>query len=210
MNQREYEAHPSACVDQPCMIGAGTRIWHYCHIAANARIGQRCSLGQNVFVAGDTIIGNNVKIQNNVSVYTGVQLEDDVFCGPSCVFTNVVNPRSQIGRRHEFQRTVVKQGATLGANCTVVCGVTIGQYAFIGAGAVVVKDVPDYALMLGVPAKQDGWMSRHGHRLPPGDEEGVMVCPGSHWKYRVSSSGQLRCADWPEDQPLPPADPSDS
>jgi UDP-2-acetamido-3-amino-2,3-dideoxy-glucuronate N-acetyltransferase len=199
----DYYVHPSSFVDQPCQIGAGTKIWHFCHVMTNARIGERCSLGQNVMIASEVIIGNNVKIQNNVSVYTGVILEDDVFCGPSCVFTNVVNPRSQIIRRHEYQRTLVQRGASIGANATIICGATVGRYAFIGAGAVVRGDVPDYALMLGVPAVQKGWMSRHGHRLPPPDAGGIMVCPESGWRYQETSPGILRCLDWPEDQSLP-------
>jgi UDP-2-acetamido-3-amino-2,3-dideoxy-glucuronate N-acetyltransferase len=198
-----YYAHPTAVVDQPCSIGQGTKIWHFCHVMAGAQIGERCILGQNVFVANDVVIGNNVKIQNNVSVYTGVRLEDDVFCGPSCVFTNVINPRSEIVRHGQFQPTLVKRGATIGANATIVCGATIGRYAFIGAGAVVRGDAPDYALMLGVPALQRGWMSRHGHRLLDPDEAGVMVCPESGWHYREMASGILRCLDWPEDQSLP-------
>ena len=169
MMAQETFVHPSAYVDEPCEIGAGTKVWHFCHVMAGAQIGQDCVLGQNVFVASTVKIGNNVKIQNNVSVFTGVELEDDVFCGPSCVFTNVINPRSQFVRKSEYQRTLVRRGATIGANATIVCGITIGQYAFIGAGAVVRGDVPDYALMLGVPAKQRGWMSRHGQRLPPPD-----------------------------------------
>jgi UDP-2-acetamido-3-amino-2,3-dideoxy-glucuronate N-acetyltransferase len=167
-----------------------------------ARIGEHCTLGQNVFVANDVIIGNNVKIQNNVSVYAGVVLEDDVFCGPSCVFTNVVNPRAQIVRHSQYQRTLVRRGATIGANATIVCGATIGRYAFIGAGAVVRGDVPDYALMLGVPARRHGWMSRHGHRLPEPHADGIMVCPESGWRYREVEPGVLRCLDWPEDAPL--------
>jgi UDP-2-acetamido-3-amino-2,3-dideoxy-glucuronate N-acetyltransferase len=202
MSEPAYYAHPSAYIDQPCEIGRGTKIWHFCHVMANARIGARCNLGQNVFVAAGVIVGDNVKIQNNVSLYTGVELEDDVFCGPSCVFTNVINPRSQIVRHAEYQRTLVRQGATIGANATIVCGSTIGRYAFIGAGAVVRGDVPDYALMLGVPARQRGWMSRHGHRLPPPDAEGLMVCPESGWRYREVEPGVLRCLDWPEDAPL--------
>jgi UDP-2-acetamido-3-amino-2,3-dideoxy-glucuronate N-acetyltransferase len=170
---------------------------------AGAWIGARCNLGQNVFVANDTVIGNNVKIQNNVSVYAGVMLEDDVFCGPSCVFTNVINPRSQVPRHSQYQRTLVRRGATIGANATIVCGATIGRYAFIGAGAVVRGDVADYALMLGVPARRRGWMSRHGHRLPEPDAGGIMVCPESGWRYREVEPGVLRCLDWPEDQPLP-------
>lgn len=199
----DYFVHPSSYIDEPCEIGAGTRIWHFCHIMSGARIGERCNLGQNVFVGSGVVIGNNVKIQNNVSVYTGVELEDDVFCGPSCVFTNVSNPRSQIVRHHLYERTLVRRGATIGANATIVCGVTIGRYAFIGAGAVVVSDVPDYALMLGVPARQKGWMSRHGHRLQNPDSDGVMICPESGWRYKEVEPGVLRCLDWPEDEPLP-------
>ena len=152
--------HPSAIVDTGAQIGEGTRVWHWVHVCGGARIGKNCSLGQNVFVANRVVIGDNVKIQNNVSVYDEVTLEDGVFCGPSMVFTNVYNPRSEIARKDEYRKTLVKRGATLGANCTVVCGVTIGEYAFIGAGAVVNRDVPDFALMLGVPARQAGWMSR--------------------------------------------------
>jgi UDP-2-acetamido-3-amino-2,3-dideoxy-glucuronate N-acetyltransferase len=202
MSQTDYYVHPSAYVDEPCDIGAGTKIWHFCHVMAGAKIGQRCNLGQNVFVGTGVSIGNNVKIQNNVSVYTGVQLEDDVFCGPSSVFTNVINPRSQIVRHSEYQRTVVRRGATIGANATIVCGVTIGRYAFIGAGAVVRSDVPDYGLMLGVPAIRKGWMGRHGHRLPAPDAGGIMVCPESGWRYQ-EIDGAVRCLDWPEDAPLP-------
>jgi UDP-2-acetamido-3-amino-2,3-dideoxy-glucuronate N-acetyltransferase len=172
---------------------------------AGARIGARCILGQNVFVANDTVIGDNVKVQNNVSVYAGVVLEDDVFCGPSCVFTNVINPRSQIARRNHYQRTVVRRGATIGANATIVCGATIGRYAFIGAGAVVRGDVPDYALVLGVPARQQGWMSRHGQRLSKPDTDGIMICRESGWRYREVEPGVVRCLDWAEDQALPVA-----
>ncbi len=202
MSERLYTVHPSAYVDEPCVIGAGTRIWHFCHVMAGAVIGERCVLGQNVFVANGVRVGNNVKIQNNVSLYTGVELEDDVFCGPSCVFTNVINPRSQIVRHSEYQRTLVRRGATIGANATIVCGATIGRYAFIGAGAVVRSDVPDYALMLGVPARRRGWMSRHGHRLPAPDAQGIMVCPESGWRYREVEPGVLRCLDWPEERTL--------
>ncbi len=203
MQEKLFFAHPSAYIDEPCEIGAGTKIWHFCHIMANARIGERCNLGQNVFVASGVRIGNNVKIQNNVSVYAGVELEDDVFCGPSCVFTNVINPRSQIVRHGQYQRTLVRRGATIGANATIVCGVTIGQYAFIAAGAVVRADVPDYALMAGVPAVQKGWMSRHGHRLTNPGTDGIYLCPESGWRYQEVASGALRCLDWPEDMPIP-------
>ena len=202
MNQ-SYYVHPSAYVDEPCHIGAGTKIWHFCHVMSGAHIGQNCIFGQNVHIANDVVIGNNVKIQNNVSVYTGVELEDDVFCGPSCVFTNVVNPRSQIRRHHLYERTLVQRGATIGANATIVCGATIGRYAFIGAGAVVRGQVSDYALMLGVPAVRRGWMSRHGHRLGAPDEDNIMVCPESGWRYQEANPGRLRCLDWSEDEPLP-------
>ena len=203
MVERPYFVHPTAVVDEGAQIGEGTRIWHFCHIMPTARIGQHCNLGQNVFVDNNTIIGNGVKIQNNVSVYNGVILEDYVFCGPSMVFTNVINPRSEIERKDEFRTTRVKRGATLGANATIVCGVTIGRYALIGAGAVVTHDVPDYALMVGVPARQVGWVSRHGHRLTERDEEGNWRCPQSGWRYREVEPGVLRCLDWPEDEPLP-------
>lgn len=165
MDEKRYSVHETAIVDNGAQIGEGSRIWHWVHVCAGAKIGNDCSLGQNVFVGNKVVIGNNVKIQNNVSVYDNVTLEDDVFCGPSMVFTNVYNPRSAISRKDEYRNTIIKKGATLGANCTIVCGVTIGEYAFIGAGSVVNKDVPDFALVVGVPAKQIGWMSRHGVRL---------------------------------------------
>lgn len=202
MKQCQYFAHETACVDEPVTVGAGTKIWHFCHISAGAQIGERCVFGQNVFVAPDVIVGNNVKIQNNVSLYTGVVLEDDVFCGPSCVFTNVVNPRSQINRRHLYEQTRGCRGATIGANATIVCGATVGRYAFIGAGAVVRGDVAEYALMLGVPARRVGWISRHGHRLHTRDAEGLLICPESGFRYREDDTGALHCVDWPEDQPL--------
>ena len=198
-----YFVHPTAVVDEGAQIGAGTRIWHFSHIMPTARIGRGCNLGQNVFVDNNAIIGNGVKIQNNVSVYNGVILEDYVFCGPSMVFTNVINPRSEIERKSEFKTTLVRRGATIGANATIVCGVTIGRYALIGAGAVVTSDVPDYALMVGVPARQVGWISRHGHRLVDRDGEGNWVCPQSGWRYREVAPGVLRCLDWDEDRPLP-------
>jgi len=201
MTERDYFVHESAFVDDPVNIGAGTKIWHFCHVQARAQIGERCILGQNVNIANDVVIGNNVKIQNNVSVYTGVELEDDVFCGPSCVFTNVVNPRAQIVRHSQYQTTLVRRGATLGANCTIVCGASIGRYAFIGAGALVRGDVPDYALMLGVPAQQKGWMSRHGHRLQKRDANKNLICPESGWRYQ-EVEGVLRCLDWPEEETL--------
>ena len=157
--------HPTAIVDEGAVIGEGSRIWHWVHVSGGARIGRDCSLGQNVYVGNDVVIGNNVKIQNNVSVYDAVRLEDDVFCGPSMVFTNVYNPRSNVNRKSEYRTTKIKRGATLGANCTIVCGVTVGEFAFVGAGAVVNRDVPAYALMVGVPARRVGWMSENGTRL---------------------------------------------
>lgn len=173
-----YTVHPSAIVDEGAHIGAGSRIWHFVHVCAGAYIGEHCSLGQNVFVGNRVRIGNHCKIQNNVSVYDNVTLEAGVFCGPSMVFTNVYNPRSLIERKSEYRDTLVKTGATLGANCTIVCGVTIGRFAFIGAGAVVNKDVPDYALMVGVPARQIGWMSEYGEQLDlPLSGNGQTVCP---------------------------------
>jgi UDP-2-acetamido-3-amino-2,3-dideoxy-glucuronate N-acetyltransferase len=168
--------HESAYVDDGAVIGAGTKVWHFCHILGGARIGERCSLGQNVVVMNGTRIGHNVKIQNNVSVYEGVDLEDDVFCGPSMVFTNVVNPRSHVSRKSEYRRTLVKRGASIGANATVVCGVTLGEYAFVGAGAVVATDVPAFALMVGVPARRIGWMCQCGERLPDSGSGVCRVC----------------------------------
>ena len=168
-------------------------------------MGEGCSLGQNVYVAPRAVIGDNVKIQNNVSVYDEVTLEDHVFCGPSMVFTNVFNPRSEISRKDDYLKTVVRRGATLGANCTIVCGVTIGAYAFVGAGAVVNRDVPDFALMVGVPARQIGWMSRHGHRLDAPDADGVMRCPESGYRYRRNEQGVMQCLDLDEEASLPAA-----
>ena len=176
--------HSSAIVDEGAQLGAGTRVWHFAHVCAGARIGDGCSLGQGVYVGNDVRIGHNVKIQNNVSVYDAVTLEDDVFCGPSMVFTNVYNPRSAVTRKNEYRRTLVRQGATLGANCTIVCGHTVGRYAFVGAGAVVHRDVPDFALMVGVPARQAGWMSRHGERLAlPLSGDGEAACPATGELY---------------------------
>ncbi len=176
--------HPSAIVDDGAKIGEGSRVWHFAHVCAGAKIGEKCSLGQNVFVGNDVVIGNNVKIQNNVSVYDAVTIEDEVFCGPSMVFTNVYNPRSAFTRKDEYRETLIKRGATLGANSTIVCGTTVGQYAFVGAGAVINKDVPDYALMVGVPAKQIGWMSRFGERLDlPLKGNAETICPHTKEKY---------------------------
>ena len=178
-----------------------TRIWHYSHIQKNARVGAHCSLGQNVNVDGG-VIGDHVKIQNNVSIYTGVVVEDDVFLGPSCVLTNVTNPRSQVNRRGLYERTLIRRGATIGANATIVCGVTVGRYAFVAAGAVVTKDVPDYALVRGNPARPAGWMGRHGVPLSRGDD-GVFTCPEAGLRYKLDPKGQLRCLDLDEDAPLP-------
>ncbi len=198
-----FFAHTTACVDEPATIGEGTQIWHFCHVSSGATLGERCRIGQNVFVAPGVRIGNNVKIQNNVSIYEGVELEDDVFCGPSCVFTNVNNPRSQINRRGQYAKTLVRRGASIGANATIVCGTTIGRYAFVAAGAVVTKgDVPDYALMAGVPARRKGWVSRHGHPLPKPDAEGIMTCPESGFRYREVEPGVVRCLDKNEDEAL--------
>lgn len=184
-----YTAHPSAIIDVGAHIGKDTRIWHWVHVSAGARIGERCSLGQNVYVGSDVKIGNNVKIQNNVSVYDAVTIEDDVFCGPSMVFTNVYNPRSGVTRKNEYRPTLVKRGATLGANCTIVCGTTVGEYAFVGAGAVINKDVPAYALMVGVPAKQIGWMSQYGEKLNlPLTGRDSYVCPATGTQYELQDN----------------------
>lgn len=200
-----YFVHESAYVDQPCEIGAGSKIWHFCHVSAGAKLGENCNLGQNVFIASGVVLGQRVKIQNNVSIYTGTQIEDDVFLGPSCVLTNVTNPRSQVNRQKLYETTLLKRGCSIGANATIVCGIEIGRYAFVGAGAVVAKNVPDYALMLGVPARQAGWMSRHGQRLPAPDAEGIMRCPESGYRYQEVAPGQLKCLDLDEAAPLPEA-----
>jgi UDP-2-acetamido-3-amino-2,3-dideoxy-glucuronate N-acetyltransferase len=198
-----YFVHEAAYADDGAEIGIGTKIWHFSHIMKGARIGQNCSIGQNVNVDGGTIIGNNVKIQNNVSVYTGVVIEDDVFLGPSCVLTNVSNPRSQVNRHSLYETTTLKRGCTVGANATIVCGVTVGCYAFVGAGTVVTKDVPDFALVMGNPGRQVGWMSRHGHRLTELESNGEMVCPESGYRYKEVEPGVLRCLDLNEDASLP-------
>ena len=180
------QIHPTAIVDEGASLGDGTRVWHWVHVSGGATIGERCSLGQNVFVGNRVKIGNNVKIQNNVSVYDNVTLEDDVFCGPSMVFTNVYNPRSAVSRKDEYRNTVVKRGATLGANCTIVCGVVIGEYAFIGAGTVINRDVPAFALMVGVPGRRIGWMSRYGARLElPTTGDGATTCAHTGDRYIV-------------------------
>jgi UDP-2-acetamido-3-amino-2,3-dideoxy-glucuronate N-acetyltransferase len=189
-----FYVHPTAVVDQPSQIGAGTRIWHFCHVCENTSLGANCNLGQNVMIASGVRIGNNVKIQNNVSVYDGTTVEDDVFLGPSCVLTNVSNPRSQIVRRGIYERTVIRRGATVGANATIVCGVTLGRYCFIAAGAVVTRDVPDYTLIAGVPGRVRGWVSRHGHPLK-NSRGGVYTCPESMLRYREVEPGMLRCID---------------
>ena len=199
----ECFVHESAYVDEPCRIGKGTKIWHFCHIMKDAQIGENCIFGQNVLVSTGVVIGNNVKVQNNVAIYTGTVIEDDVFLGPSCVLTNVSNPRSQIVRHDLYERTVLRRGATVGANATIVCGVELGRYCFIGAGAVVTKNVPDYALMLGVPARQAGWVSRHGIPLPPPDAAGIRRCPESGYRYRQVQPGVVRCLDLDEEAPLP-------
>jgi UDP-2-acetamido-3-amino-2,3-dideoxy-glucuronate N-acetyltransferase len=200
MTDKPYYVHPTAIVDEPASIGAGTKIWHFCHVSRDAVIGERCSFGQNCFVASGVRIGSNVKVQNNVSIYTGTVIEDDVFLGPSCVLTNVTNPRSQVVRQSLYETTLLRRGCSIGANATIVCGTTIGRYAFIGAGTVVTKDVPDYALMTGVPARHAGWMSRHGHRLDFRD--GEAVCPESGFRYTLAE-GTVRCLDLDEDAPLP-------
>ena len=182
----DFTAHSSAIVDDGARIGAGTRVWHFVHISGGAQIGAGCSLGQNVYVGNDVVIGDNVKIQNNVSVYDAVTLEDDVFCGPSMVFTNVYNPRSAVPRKDAYRRTLIRRGATLGANCTIVCGVTVGENAFVGAGAVINRDVPAFALMAGVPGRQIGWMSRYGERLDlPLSGAASTVCPQTGDRYRL-------------------------
>ncbi len=189
-----FFAHESCYIDDGCVIGDDTKIWHFTHVMAGARIGQRCNIGQNVVVSPDVVVGNNVKVQNNVSLYTGVILEDDVFCGPSMVFTNVVNPRSHISRKHEYKRTLVRQGATIGSNATVVCGHTIGQYAFVGAGAVVTKDVPDYALVIGNPARITGWMCECGLNLTDGPKPPIdSTCRACGMRFLSRTGRLVRC-----------------
>jgi UDP-2-acetamido-3-amino-2,3-dideoxy-glucuronate N-acetyltransferase len=200
----DYFVHESAYLDDGAAVGAGTKIWHFSHVQSGARIGRGCILGQNVNIAGDVVIGDNVKIQNNVAVYAGTTVEDDVFLGPSCVLTNVTNPRSQINRHALYEKTLIRRGASIGANATIVCGVSIGRYAFIAAGAVVTKDVRDYALIVGNPGRQSAWISRHGHPLRTPDAEGALICPESGYRYREVQPGVLRCLDLDEDAPLPP------
>ena len=189
-----YYAHDSAVIDEGCSIGKGTKIWHFTHIMPNCKLGENCNLGQNCVISPEVILGNNVKVQNNVSIYTGVICEDDVFLGPSMVFTNVINPRSAINRRGQYAKTIVRQGATIGANSTIVCGNNLGKYCFIGAGAVITKEVKDYALMVGNPAKQIGWMSEYGHRLEF-DAEGIASCEESNQKYKLKGDLVRRIVD---------------
>ncbi len=182
--QKKYYAHPTAVIDEGSEIGNGTKIWHFSHVMPNCRIGENCNIGQNVVVSADVVLGKNVKVQNNVSIYTGVTCEDDVFLGPSMVFTNVINPRSAINRKNQYAKTLVKHGATIGANATIVCGIEIGRFAFVGAGAVVTKSILDYAIVVGNPAKQTGWMSEFGHKLFF-DKDGIAVCSESKNEYRL-------------------------
>lgn len=182
--EKKYFSHPTAVIDDGCVIGSGTKIWHFSHIMPDCVLGENCNIGQNVVISPKVVLGRNVKVQNNVSIYTGVECEDDVFLGPSMVFTNVVNPRSAINRRNEYVRTLVRKGASIGANATVVCGHDIGRYAFIGAGAVVTKNVPDYALVIGNPARQTGWMSEYGHKLKF-DQNGEATCPEGADRYKL-------------------------
>ena len=186
-----YFKHETAIIDEGCQIGAGTKIWHFSHIMTNCKIGENCNLGQNVVISPEVVLGNNVKVQNNVSIYTGVICEDDVFLGPSMVFTNVANPRSAISRRDQYKKTHVGKGATIGANATIICGHTIGKYAFIGAGAVVTKDVPEYALVMGNPARQAGWISEYGHSLHF-CSDGTAICPESNQKYHLENGKVTR------------------
>jgi UDP-2-acetamido-3-amino-2,3-dideoxy-glucuronate N-acetyltransferase len=193
--------HPSSIVDDGATISQGTVIWHFSHICSGAVIGKNCSIGQNVLVADKAVLGNGVKIQNNVAIYGGVTVEDDVFLGPSCVLTNVTNPRSQVNRKTLYEKTLIRRGSTIGANATIVCGITLGRYCFIGAGAVVTKDVPDYGLVLGNPGKLSGFMSRHGHKLYF-DENNQAICPESKYQYEKAGD-EVKCLDLDEDNPLP-------
>lgn len=199
----DYFVHETAIVDDGAVIGEGTKVWHFSHIMSGAKIGQGCIFGQNTCVSGGVTIGNNVKVQNNVSIYTGAVIEDDVFLGPSCVLTNVTNPRSQVVRHSLYEKTIFRRGTTVGANATIVCGIELGRYSFIAAGCVIAKDVPDYALMAGVPARHLGWMSRHGVKLPGPDSDGIMICPESGYRYKEVESGIVKCLDIDEESPLP-------
>ena len=202
--KNDFFVHETALADDGCHIGSGSSIWHFSHVMKDAILGRGCNLGQNVVISPGVILGNNVKVQNNVSVYTGTTIEDDVFLGPSCVLTNVTNPRSQINRKTLYETTLIKRGASIGANATIVCGVTLGRYCFIGAGAVVTKDIPDYALVIGNPARQLGFVSRHGHRLQDPDDDGIYTCSESHYRYQEVEPGIMRCLDLDEEAPLPP------
>lgn len=200
MSDKYLKIHPSSVIDQGAIIGEGTTIWHFAHVCSGAVIGKDCSLGQNVLVADNAIIGNNVKVQNNVAIYGGVKVEDDVFLGPSCVFTNVTNPRSQISRRSLYEKTLICRGATIGANATIVCGIKLDRYSFIGAGSVVTKDVPEYGLVLGNPGKLSGFMSRHGHKLNF-DDTGRAICPESNYQYEKLGE-KVFCIDIDEEKTL--------
>lgn len=191
MSSLQYFAHETSIIDFGSTIGKGTHIWHFCHIMPNSIIGENCSLGQNVFISSDVVLGNNVKVQNNVSIYTGVICEDEVFLGPSMVFTNVINPRSAVSRKNIYMKTVVKKGASIGANATIICGNTIGEYAFIGAGAVVTKNIPAYALIVGNPSRQMGWMSEYGHRLEFNNEN-IAICPESKQQYQLKNNRVIK------------------
>lgn len=198
-----FYRHETAVVAEGADVGADTKIWHFSHVMKGARIGRRCNFGQNCHIAAGVVVGDNVKVQNNVSIYGGTTIEDDVFLGPSCVLTNVTNPRSEVNRHALYEKTLIRKGATVGANATIVCGVTIGRYAFVGAGAVVARDVPDYGLVVGNPGRRVGWMSRHGQRLSAPGADGIMVCPESGFRYREVKPGELKCLDLDENQPLP-------
>jgi len=200
----ETFVHPTACVEEPALLGAGTKVWHFVHVQAGATVGEGCLLGHAVFVAGGATLGRGVRVQNHVSIYAGTLIEDDVFLGPSCVLTNVHNPRAALNRRHAYQGIRIRQGATIGANATLLPGVTIGRHAFVAAGAVVSRDVPDYALVVGVPARQEGWMSRHGQRLDPAPGTTV-TCPEGGLSYRLGDDGALECLDLSADTRLPAA-----
>ena len=200
-DSNQMKIHPSAVVDEGAIIGDGTAIWHFSHICSGAVIGNNCSLGQNVLIDDNASLGNNVKVQNNVAIYGGITVEDDVFLGPSCVLTNVINPRSQVSRKSLYEKTLIKRGATIGANATIVCGITLARYCFVGAGAVVTKDIPDYGLVLGNPGKLSGYMSRHGHKLNF-YYSGKATCPESKFVYEKVED-QVRCLDLDEDEPLP-------
>lgn len=202
VEEKDYFSHPTAIVDEKAKVGAHTKIWHFSHVMAGAELGANCNLGQNVVVSPGVKLGDNVKVQNNVSIYTGTIVENDVFLGPSCVLTNVSNPRSQVNRQKLYEQTIIKRGATIGANATIVCGVTLGRYSFVAAGAVVTKDVPDYALVMGSPARQRGWISRHGHPLTR-DDGGVYRCLETGYRYQQDNEGRLRCLDLSEEEPLP-------